>query len=793
MTRAVTIAAPRRALAAWVVAVLACTVIIARTEFTADMSAFLPKTPTPVQQILVQQLRDGVVSRLILIAIEGAAPDELAQTSKRFAAALRQQPDAFAAVNNGEEVTLNKDRELLFRNRYLLSPAVTTGRFSGAALRIALEEDLQLLGSPAGALLGKILPRDPTGEMLQLIAQFEGVARPEVRDGVWFARDGSRALLVVQTRAAGYDIDAQERALTFIRTAFAHVNETAASSGPALLFSGPGVFAVQSRARIKADALRFSLIATALVAALLSALYRSPRVLLLGLLPVASGALAGIAAVSLGFGSVHGITLGFGVTLIGEAVDYAIYLFTQITPDATPADSLARIWPTLRLGLLTSLCGFGAMLLSGFPGLAQLGLFSIAGLIAAVLVTRFVLPALLPPGFTVRAATGLAPRMTAIADSARVLRYPVILATLAALFFLGSQRGALWSDDLASLTPIAASERALDEQLRRDIGAPDVRHLVVVNAASADAALASSEKIAARLQTSVEQGSLEGFESAAVYLPAAATQRARQAAIPDPAVLRDSLREAQRGLPFRAGLFEPFLSDIEAARTQAPLTRASLDGTALALKVDSLLVKRNGTEAAAGAWTAMLPLRGVMDATVIARDVQSAPDSEGVLVDLKHESDALYQTYRHEVITYSLLGAVAILLLLLISLRSVRRVLVVMTPLAAAVIITFCLLVLGGNPLSIFHLVGLLLVVAVGSNYALFFERQAANDAERERTLVSLVFANLTTLIGFGLLAFSKVPLLHALGSTVGIGAVLSLAFSAVLIAQPRALTVQPA
>jgi predicted exporter len=606
-----------------------------------------------------------------------------------------------------------------------------------------------------------------------------------VRDGVWFAQDSSRALLVVQTRATGYDIDAQERALALIQGAFAKARDASAGTGQQLVFSGPGVFAVNSRARIKADALRFSAIATALVAALLLALYRSPRVLLLGLLPVASGALAGVAAVSLGFGAVHGITLGFGVTLIGEAVDYAIYLFTQITPGTPPADSLSHIWPTLRLGLLTSVCGFGAMLLSGFPGLAQLGLFSIAGLVMAVLVTRCVLPALLPPGFTVRAAAGLAPKVTALADAARLLRYPLILVTVAALFFLGAQRAPLWSDELASLSPIAAKERVLDEQLRRDIGAPDVRHLVVVAAADEDTALAGSEKIAARLHESVEQGRLAGFESAAVYLPSAATQRARQAAIPEAAVLRENVHEAQRGLPFRAGLFEPFLRDAEAARTQPPLRHASLQGTALALKVDTLLVKREGASVAGAAWTAMLPLRGVTDAAALERDLAGLADTPGMLIDLKRESDTLYETYRREVITYSLLGAVAIVLLLLASLRSARRVFVVLAPLGAAVIVTFCILVFSGNPLSIFHLVGLLLVIAIGSNYALFFERPAANRGERERTLVSLLFANITTLIGFGLLAFSKVPLLHALGSTVGIGAFLSLAFSGILIPRP--------
>jgi predicted exporter len=71
-------------------------------------------------------------------------------------------------------------------------------------------------------------------------------------------------------------------------------------------------------------------------------------------------------------------------------------------------------------------------------------------------------------------------------------------------------------------------------------------------------------------------------------------------------------------------------------------------------------------------------------------------------------------------------------------------------------------------------------------NYALFFDRQTASAQDRERTIVSLVFANATTVIGFGLLAFSKVPVLNAIGSTVGIGAILSLVFSAILITRTR-------
>lgn len=775
----------------WLGALVACAAIIGKTDFTADLSAFLPRAPTPAQEVLVRQLRDGVVSRLVLIAIEGGTPAALASASRRLAAGLRQQPESFAAISNGEDSGRGEDRGFLWRNRYVLSPAVRTGHFSSADLRLALEDNLRLLGSPAGLLMQRSLPGDPSGEMLRLVDQFAGVARPDTRDGVWFSQDGTRALLVAQTRAAGYDIDAQERAVALIQRIYANTTEAPTREAQTLLLSGPAVFAVTTRARIKTDAWRFSVIATTLVAVLLLVLYRSPRVLLLGLAPVASGALAGVAAVSLGFGAVHGITLGFGATLIGEAVDYAIYLFTQIVPGSTPAATLTRIWPTLQLGLLTSLCGFAALLLTGFPGLAQLGLFSMTGLVVAAMVTRWVLPALVPAGFAVHAAAGLAPQVALVVQRASLLRYPLLLVTVLAVAFLVAHRAPFWSDELASLSPIAARDRALDEQLRRDIGAPDVRHLVVINARDEDDALAASERIAAVLERAVARGHLDGFESPAAYLPSLATQRARQAAVPEPAQLRENLSAAQRGLPFRPGLFEPFLQAAAAAKVQPLLNRASLQGTALALKLDTLLVKNPG-DGAMG-WTAMLPLRAVRDAAAIGRDLAELPDHGAVLIDLKRESDALYRTYRGEVITYSLLGSAAIVLLLLINLRSPRRVIEVLTPLAAAVIVTFSLLVLRGNLLSIFHLVGLLLVVAIGSNYALFFARPAANSDEHARTVVSLLFANVTTLIGFGLLAFSEVPILYAIGSTVGIGALLSLAFSAILITRPPHQAVSPA
>jgi predicted exporter len=178
----------------------------------------------------------------------------------------------------------------------------------------------------------------------------------------------------------------------------------------------------------------------------------------------------------------------------------------------------------------------------------------------------------------------------------------------------------------------------------------------------------------------------------------------------------------------------------------------------------------------------MLPLRGVTDSAALARAISAVPHAQAVVLDLKQASNALYRDYRREAVRNALIGAAAIVVLLFVALRSPLRVLDVVAPLAAAVALTASAILLGGSTLSIFHLVGLLLVVAVGSNYSLFFERGAATIEDRERTLVSLLFANVSTVIGFGLLSFSRVPILHAIGSTVALGTVLSLVFAAIFI-----------
>ncbi len=764
---------PRKAfvLVVWSVVLAVCGVIVSNTRFSSDLSAFLPRSPTPAQQALVEQLKDGVVSRLVLVGLRGAPPDRLAAINKSMAAALRQDA-RFVAVSNGEPASQDADREFIFRYRYLLSTHIAPGYFDAPRLQSALEEALTLMTSEAGMLAKPLVIADPTGEVMRMAEELAGTTSPKTHQGTWISKDQSYSLMLLQTRAAGFDMNAQEQAIAAIHLAFTKAGGNAAIH---LDLVGPGVFSVMTRAVIKGDAERFALAAAAIVALMLLIVFRSPRLLVLGFLPVGSGVLAGVAAVALFHGEVHGITLGFGATLIGEAVDYAIYLFLQSQARTGERLSLRRLWPTLRLGVLTSIFGFSALFFSKFPGLAQLGLFSIAGLIAAVLVTRFVLPELLPPGFRVTGIDRFGGYLFSGLRRLRVLRPYLAIAVGIGIASVLARADHLWQDELSSLSPVPLDAQALDGRLRGELGAPDVRHLVVVSAADEQSGLELTETVTARLELIKQQNLIAGYDSPTRYLPSLKAQRTRQASLPASAQLQVNLARAAEQMSFAPEAFAPFIEQVEQARHLPAMTRATLQGTQLALRYDSLVLQRQGQ------WFAMLPLTQVNELAKLSNALSPVLGEQVALLDLKHETDTLYRDYRKEAVLLSVLGAAAIVLLLAMSLRSVRRALSVCAPIAMAIVLTMAALIWSHQSLTIFHLVGMLLVVAVGSNYALFFERGLNADGNAPRTSVSLLTANLSTMVGFGLLGFSQVPVLSAIGTVVGLGAILSLVCSAAL------------
>lgn len=762
-------------LARWAVlgvAIAACAVIVARAPIATDIAAFLPGPATPEQRLLADQLKDGIAARLMLIGV--AVPDEAksadaAKVGNALVKRLRADP-RFAFVANGAGKDFERDRDLLFNARYLLSPQVTPQAFTAEGLSASLKTLEERLTSALAPLVRPMAASDPTGEMVAVVQRLAQRAPPRTQHGVWFTEDGKSAIVLAQTSHPGFDIDAQEQSQRVVQAAFdAARADAGASTEVTLQLAGTGVFAVESRTRIERDARRLSILATILIAGVLLIVLRSPRFLVLAAVPVGSGALAGLAVTALSFGEIHGITLGFGLTLIGEAVDYAIYVHLQRAAPNDPRGN-ARLWRALLLAVLSSAAGFLAMILSGFRGLAQLGVFSLVGIVVSGAVARFYLPTLLPAPRPLMAPFDWPPRGTA---PLRAMQAVVALLVVLALVQIGARLPNVWTDSLSSISPLQAGSGDLDARLRGSAALPEMRYLIALERPTREQALEATEALRPVLEAQRAEGALTAFDSPADILPSDTVQRARQAALPERAVLQAALARAVAPTNFAPDAFAPFVDAVERARAGPRVDARYYAGSGLGQRVNAQVVARPS-----GGTAVLITVHGVDEAKAGA--LRAAVHGQGAaLIDLKEDVEGLLADYRRTALWAALGGALLIVAMLAAQMRSPRVVARITVALGAAVLITAGALVRFEGSLTLFHLVALLLVAGIGSNYAIFFCRLPADAAARRTTLASVLLASATTFIAFALLSTSVTPVLHMIGTTVGIGTLAGLAASA--------------
>ncbi len=749
--------------------VLAGVWVSANLHLSGDLRRFMPEARTPEQKLLLNELGEGPASRLVLLAIGGDRPEVLAAISQ----GMRQQLAGdvrFTLVANGGDATLEAVPPRLRPYRYLLSDTLDAQRMDADYLRGELDARVQDLGSPAASLVEPLLASDPTLETLHLVERWRPAREPRVIEGAWFDQAGTRALLAVQTVAPGFDPTGQADAIASLRAAFAQ----ARGSSPAQLdMTGPGAFSVEIGDRTSREAGWIGAVDTVALVLLLWVAYRSWKFPLLGALPLASAGLAGLAATAALFDSVHGITVAFGFTLIGVVQDYPIHLFSQQRAGVSPQDSARRLWPTLATGVVSTCIAYLTFLMSGVDGLRQLAVFTIAALATAALATRFLLPALLDPSPRDVADQAWLARVWAWAQRLprpRRALLPFLIVAFATIAFAPTP---FWQNDLSRLTPVPNDGLQRDARLRHELGAPDVRYLIALEGKDTQAALKASERLQLVLDQLVTRGAIAGYDSATRYLPSAATQRARQARLPDRAGLQVDLDAALAESPFRRDAFVDFVDDVQRARSATPLQPQDLAGTPLGTRMSSLLL------ASPGHATALVSLSGLRDPTLVARAVAA---QGAQLLDLKQASESLVQAYRERILLALALAALLLAATVWLALREPRRVLRVLAPMALSTVFVVAVLRAAGVELNLFHLVSLVLAAGLGLDYALFFDHAGDDYKDQLRTLHAVIVCSITTLLVFSLLALSSIPVLRAIGSTVAIGVLANFVLSLLIV-----------
>ncbi|HRE17923.1 MAG TPA: MMPL family transporter, partial [Rhodocyclaceae bacterium] len=373
----------------------ACLQLVTGQKIETNLLALLPPTErNPRAELAVNKLSETLGNRALFLI--GHSDAEAAhQLSRRFADSLRNS-GAFKQIHDAApkaDAAVLLDFYRPFRSTLLTQTdrdALAKAGFDPAS-RLA-----RRLHQPFASGLATPLADDPLGLWQQWLSTLPLTqSRLTIANEQLVARDGETTWVLVLADLGGsaYDDKIQNAVIEALNKAQREI----AGQGAQLLHTG-GVFygaAARSSAEREVDFIGAgSLIGILLMMAWL---FRSLKPLGLAMLTVAIGLGCALAATLAVFGQLHLLTLVFGASLIGEAVDYAIQYFTaqlDAGSEWEPVSGLQRILRGLAVALATSLIGYGALALSPFPAIGQIALFAFAGLAAAWISVVLLLPLL---------------------------------------------------------------------------------------------------------------------------------------------------------------------------------------------------------------------------------------------------------------------------------------------------------------------------------------------------------------------------------------------------------------
>jgi len=743
--------------------------VFSQVTINADMQQFLPKklkNTNVIDPLTVLNAINKSNSGLFLISINGNDAEQRAIASIHLRKKLLKNKN-FISVNNGKGLLPKEDRALLKKYRYLLSSKNDKAdAFSQAAMTHELQQRYQELRSPLAGIVKKTFNYDPTAEVRFILEQWHQGKQPDKAFGVWSSADNKSALILAAIDIIGADINKQEWAINKIKDDFANIH----SIDLTISISGIGVFAVQAREKIKLESRNISIFATMGVLLLIFLAFNSVWIVFLSTLPLTSAILAGVVATQLIFGSVHGITLAFGLTLIGVALDYPIHVFSHLTQNENIKQSIRSIWPTLRLGVLTTCLGFLALTQTSFNGLAQLGVFAISGLLIASLVTWVVLPELLSI-FKIK-EMGVPSWIGSLSRYKIKFGFNGMLISLVVVGLLFLAYPIKWENDLAKLSPISSEQSSLDKYLREQLKTDDLVNIAIVYGKTSNSVIRKTENLAIFLKELVHSKKIKAYHAPYQFLSSVETQLARQRKLPERSKLEEHVFKAIKDSRFKQNRFSTFINDVAESRKFSPLKKEQLKGTLLGTQLSALLIENDND------WFGIIRFVGVNDSVALEQEIINLNRQDVSYLNIKKISQMIVDDFRNEAVNLAAVGVIVIFIALLIGLNDRRRLIQVCFIVTMAVAFDILLLNIFSQALSLFHLTSLLLVLGLGLDYSLFFTRKAENSAAREKTVYGILVCFGSTALVFGMLAYSSIPVLSAIGVTVFIGVSLSFLFA---------------
>ncbi|MCG9720142.1 MMPL family transporter [Shewanella sp. Isolate7] len=786
----------------------------------SDILAMLPKIQEdPLTQRAIDRVEQQLANRIYLGVV---SPDQASAVAgaKALLASLQDAPEAFTQVQSADMQGAQALNRFYFPYRFHLLTAQQRALLESGQLAKLEANTLAQLYNAFGYANSQLLSQDPLLLYPELLKQLSPQRRLKVVDGILVGQEATpgsdgqkRSVAIVMAQGVGsaFNPKAQELQLARLEEAITQMQQDLGTEQNMDVLRGGALFhAAAATKQAKQEVSSLGLASLIGVILLVWLAFRSIMPLTIAALTIATSLLFALGATLWIFTQVHLLTLVFGTSLIGIAIDYSFHFYCERlqaqkndvnkdrqaetnTATNTATSAVARVFPAASLALLTTVIAYLAIGLTPFPGMQQVAVFCAAGLLGAYLTLIFAYPKLANSAMTPgERALGLAARylnaMQIIARPMRGIKGVVIALGLLLVTVIGLNRLEV-NDDIRALQQSPLSVTQGEERLRQVMSGGTDNQFILVRAETPEALLTRLETLTPTLNSLQSQDVLGNSVNLANYLPSQASQQEayrlqRQIYHKLPEVLarlgldsdlapslmasfEASANETITPTNFfadKAGeLFAPLWLVPELSSKLSPELSHGLShelSHELSLETDTQAQKKTSDSDTYGA---IVLLGGIKNLGTLT---QAITPLDGVsLVDKVQDISDVMAKYRS--LTLILLALALLVAGLIFSLRfGLKMALWITAVPALAALLTLAGLGLAGSPLTLFHALALILVFGIGVDYSLFF----AESHRGEGVMMAVFMSACSTLMAFGLLAFSQTPAIHYFGLTLLLG-----------------------
>ena len=526
-------------------------------------------------------------------------------------------------------------------------------------------------------------------------------------------------------------------------------------SGAQFKITGSALFAADAKQKAEKESTLMSVLGVSLTLLLLLIVFRTPRILWL-FLPILIGMLSGVVATVWGFGQIHILTLVIGTSLVGVLIDFPLHWLAGSLFDRKwlPLLTMQKLRFTFFISLLVTLLGYGLLAFTHLPILQQTALFSAVSLITALLATQLFLPYLF---YRYQPTTLLSERRTfnLIQKGLNTFankRFNKGIVLIISFLVLGGGIKSSWHDDIRQWVSMPQSmlneAKTIGELTGVDLGS---QYFLLT--AENEALLLEKD---AKLSKQLAQRNIT-FKSLSQWILPLTEQKLfaehlQHISADDYAVLNDI------GVPT-----EKIQQNLTALSQRKPLTLSEALNTQLGQAWKMLYLGELAPNQVASIIKISQADSATMQALANNRDI-FWQDKRAYLNQAFKE--AKEQAAWLKIISFVIAG-----LLLWKVFETQTSIRILFIP-CISILGTIAIFGWIGLPIGLFSMFGLLLVSAIGIDYAVYMKTVHEEPSHKR---ITLTLAACTTLISFLLLAISSTPAVATFGISVSIGVIISL------------------